>query len=329
MLSQLLERTFNYDCGQVVEVCQSPEISLLIKSQLARKLNEEEIDGCVLPSILLGPLKEIEFEKNGEHFLCTPVDSIGAPVKLPISKVEFCRFEFPLAFKRLAELNGFIPRCEFMFGGKSVYHIGDLDLSIGRVGWFFVNDGDEFCLQGLSSLSFAKVLITSLDENFKNLCQKRGISFLPLPPSQSGWKLSHASFLRRVDGVTAAELSELSKVPLLIDTQNQRVFFYGVESLRNSINDYKYLHILATIGKNGMSHQSLFSAMELQGHDASSGVSDVRRRLKEAVVKTLHSTPDRCHECLQLLGLAVEKSENKKKGSLYRLNLSPDQIIIY
>ncbi len=329
MLSQLLERTFNNDSGHVEEITQNSELSQLIKLQLARKLEDDEIDGSVLPSRILGPLKELEFERDGEHFVCTPLDSIGSAVKLPIGQVAFCRFEYPFALNRLAELSGFTSRGDFLFGGRLLYHIGDLDLTIGRIGWFFLNESDESCLQGLSSSSYVKILITGHNESVKQLCQKRGFTFIPLPSIEQGAKLNPLSFLNKIDGVTALEIARLTGVPLFLDTQNQQLFFYGVEAKRNLVNDYKYLHTLATIGKNGMKLQTLFSAMELQGHDASGDVSEVRRKLKGTIEKTFSDNPERLKECLQMLGLPVEKGESRIKNSSYRLNLSSDQIIIY
>lgn len=329
MLSQLFERTLNSNSGHVEEIAHNPELAFLIKLQLARKLAEDEIDGSILPSRILGPLKEVEFEKDGEHFLCTPRDSIGVAVRMPSSRIEFCYFEYPLAFKRLAELNGFTPTSEFMFGGKSLYHIGDLVLSIGRIGWYFLNECNESCLQGLSSLSYEKILISSHDERVKQLCQKRGFTFVSLPSIEKGVKLNPTSFLNKSDGVSALEMARLTGIPLLLDTQTQSIFFYGVEAKRNLVNDYKYLYILTTIGKNGMTLLSLFSAMELQGHDASGDVSEVRRKLKGTVKKTFSDDPGRMKECLQALGLPVEKGDSRIKGSSYRLNLSSDQIIIY
>lgn len=329
MLSQLFERTLNSDSGHVEEIAQNPELVFLIKLQLARKLAEDEIDGSTLPSRILGPLKEVEFEKDGEHFLCTPRDSIGVPVRMPSSRIEFCYFEYPFAFKKLAELNGFTPISEFMFGGKSLYHIGDLVLSIGRIGWYFLNECDESCLQGLSSLSYEKILISSHDERVKQLCQKRGFTFVSLPSIEKGAKLNPTSFLNKSDGVSALEMARLTEVPLLLDTQTQQIFFFGLEAKRNLVNDYKYLYTLATMGKNGLTLQSLFSAMELQGHDASVDISEIRRKLKGTVVKTFGDDTVRLKECLQAFDLPVEKGDTKIKGSPYRLNLTSDQIIFY
>lgn len=329
MLNQLLEKSLQHDSGHVLEISQNKELALLIELQLAQRLSEEDIDGRTLQSRIFGPSKEIEFEKDGEFFLCTPLDSIGTPVRLPVRDVGFCHFEYPLAFKRLAEINMFRSCCEYMFGGKSVYHIGDLDLSIGRVGWFFVTEADDASLHALTVLeSYNKIFITSLDESTKVLCKKRGFTFLPLPNSRTGWRLNLSSYLTRIDGISALELAALTGAPLLLDTHNRTVFLYGIESMRSSENDYKYLHALATIGKNGMGLQAIFAAIDVQG-DPSAIVSDVRRRLKETVQKTFSSDSDKAQKCLVELGLITESGAVKKKGSLYKLNLSTEQIILF
>lgn len=320
----LIEEILLLNCGHILEHSKTtvPLLNEYHNHGILRKLTRDEVHETTKRYFFDGVYKHFVFSVNGDDVVCLPEDMIGPSYSLKLAELQLSYIEPSNVFNRFAIINGFSsPSPDMYLFGNNLRPIGVLVVSNRRVEWFFVKsmtDLNSEYLRGRNAL----VLISSYDQEVKRLCEKNDLIFLPVPNIEAGFKIQHRTFMTRIRGFRADDLARLSQAPIVLDSEQGQLYFYGKKHSRNSQNDYKYVSTI-------IEHPE-----EMDGNTLTTFLSDVgdvrtvlnqwRKELKKAIKKTLGEGSHEAEACFELLGLG----EVGTKG-LYSSNLKQSDYIIF
>lgn len=323
-MTNLIEEVLRVGQGRILEHSreQSPLLTKYYDHGFIRKLSGSEIHESIRRYLFDGVYKPFIFNVDSEHVECMPEDMIGPSYKLEVSELQFSYVEPLSILNRFASINGFSsPTSEMFLFGTDLCPIGALNLSNRKVEWFFVNNIADLNFENLRGRN-ALVIVSSYDQQVKKLCEKNDLIFLPVPNIETEFKIQHKDFMTRLRGFRADDLARLSQTPIVLDSEQGQLYFYGKKHSRNSQNDYKYVSTIIEHPEE-MDGNTLTALLSDVG-DVRTVLNQWRKELKKAIKKTLGEESHETAACFALLGLG----EVGTKG-LYSSNLKQSDYIIF